>query len=40
MTREEWHDLNQEGFSKLFSKSAVKRAKYKGFKRNLDALKK
>ncbi len=40
MTRDEWHELDQEGFSKLFSKSAVKRTKFKGLKRNLDALKK
>lgn len=40
MTKDEWHNLDQETFSNLFRKSAVKRAKFKGLKRNLDALKK
>ena len=38
MTKEEWHDLTQEEFSIIFKKSAVKRTKYTGLRRNLDFL--
>jgi epoxyqueuosine reductase len=35
MEAEEWFDLTSETFSQLFSKSAVKRTKYAGLKRNI-----
>jgi len=35
MTRQEWYDLDEPGFKKLFSKSAVKRARFEGLRRNL-----
>ncbi len=38
MSRENWKELNEEQFKWLFKGSAVKRAKYSGLKRNLDAL--
>lgn len=34
----EWEDITQEVFSRVFSKSAVKRTKFKGLKRNIDFL--
>jgi len=36
---EEWHDMTEEVFSKVFKNSAVKRTKYKGLKRNLEFIK-
>lgn len=39
MTKEDWEALGQEQFSELFRKSAVKRTKFKGLKRNIDFLK-
>lgn len=39
MTRENWEQLEQEDFSKVFKKSAVKRTKFSGLKRNVDFLK-
>lgn len=39
MTKNEWEDLDQEVFSSLFQKSAVKRTKYQGLRRNIDFLK-
>jgi len=36
----DWQELTQETFSKIFSKSAVKRTKYAGLKRNIDFVKK
>jgi epoxyqueuosine reductase len=39
MSCEQWHKLDKENFDKLFRKSAVKRTKYEGLKRNLDFLK-
>ncbi len=39
MTKEHWEQLGQEDFSKLLQKSAVKRTKYSGLKRNIDFLK-
>ncbi len=39
MTRSEWLDLSEEVFQKVFRRSAVKRAKYSGLKRNIDFLK-
>ncbi|MBK22255.1 MAG: tRNA epoxyqueuosine(34) reductase QueG [Flavobacteriales bacterium] len=40
MTQKDWDHINQESFSKLFSKSAVKRTKLTGLKRNIAFLKK
>jgi len=39
LTKEDWHKLSEERFRELFKKSAVKRTKYKGLRRNLDFLK-
>ncbi len=39
MTRKDWDNIQQKTFSKLFTKSAVKRTKLSGLKRNLDFLK-
>ena len=38
MTRQEWHALDETHFKKLFSTSAVKRAKYEGLRRNIGLL--
>ncbi|WP_370631305.1 tRNA epoxyqueuosine(34) reductase QueG [Robertkochia aurantiaca] len=38
MDREEWFEITEETFRKVFRKSAVKRTKYKGLKRNLDFI--
>lgn len=40
MTKNDWDGLEQETFSKIFQKSAVKRTKFSGLKRNLNFLKK
>lgn len=40
MSKEDWYTLTEEDFDQIFKKSAVKRAKYSGLKRNLDFLKK
>jgi epoxyqueuosine reductase len=37
-TKQEWKDITQEVFSTVFRKSAVKRTKFTGLKRNLDFL--
>jgi epoxyqueuosine reductase len=34
-TKEEWENLSEEEFQSLFRKSAVKRTKYAGLKRNI-----
>ena len=39
MKKQDWFDLNKETFGKLFRKSAVKRTKFEGLKRNIDFLK-
>ncbi|MCF6364875.1 MAG: tRNA epoxyqueuosine(34) reductase QueG [Bacteroidales bacterium] len=39
MTKTEWHEITEDVFRKIFKKSAVKRTKFKGFKRNLDFVK-
>ena len=39
-SKSEWLEVGQETFSKVFSKSAVKRTKFKGFIRNLKFLEK
>lgn len=36
---EDWEDITEETFSKVFKNSAVKRTKYGGLKRNLDLVK-
>jgi epoxyqueuosine reductase len=38
MKKEEWFSLDKATFNKLFKKTAVKRAKFEGLKRNLDFL--
>ena len=38
MTVEQWHSLTEEDYRRLFSGSAVKRAKYTGLRRNIDLL--
>ncbi|HUR12795.1 MAG TPA: tRNA epoxyqueuosine(34) reductase QueG [Flavitalea sp.] len=38
-TSKEWEDLSEESFLKLFGKSALKRTKFEGVKRNLAFLK-
>jgi epoxyqueuosine reductase len=35
MTRKDWEEITEEVFKKLFKKSAVKRAKYAGVRRNI-----
>ena len=37
MTADDWKQLTKEEYLRLFRGSAVKRAKYDGFKRNIDA---
>ncbi len=39
MKKEEWYEITEDIFRKLFKKSAVKRTKFKGLKRNLDFIK-
>jgi len=39
MKKEEWHEITEEIFNKIFKDSPVKRAKYAGLKRNLEFLK-
>lgn len=38
MTKEKWQSLTEEEYRELFKGSAVKRAKFKGLKRNIDAV--
>lgn len=38
MTKADWEDLTEEVFQKVFRRSAVKRAKYGGLKRNIEFL--
>jgi epoxyqueuosine reductase len=38
MTRQDWYDLDEPQFNALFRKSAVKRAKFEGLKRNLKLM--
>ena len=38
MKKQDWYDLTEEVFDKVFKDSAVKRTKYSGLKRNLDFL--
>jgi len=39
MTKQDWHEITEDVFKKIFKRSAVKRTKYNGFIRNLDFLK-
>ena len=39
MSKDEWADITEDVFRKLFKKSAVKRTKFTGLKRNLDFIK-
>jgi epoxyqueuosine reductase len=39
MTKAEWLDISEDIFKEIFKKSAVKRTKYEGLKRNIDFLK-
>ena len=39
MSYKDWNNLDKELFMKLFKKSAIKRTKYEGLKRNIDANK-
>lgn len=39
LSKADWHDLTEEVFQELFRKSAIKRTKYDGLKRNIDFLK-
>ena len=39
MTKKDWEEITQEVFQQLFKKSAVKRTKYTGLKRNIEFLK-
>lgn len=39
MNKKEWHEITEEVFQQLFRKTAVKRTKYEGLKRNLKFLK-
>ncbi len=38
MTKADWQDITEEVFRKVFKKSAVKRTKFSGLKRNIDFL--
>ena len=38
MTKKDWEEITEEVFSKVFSKSAVKRTKFAGLKRNIHFL--
>jgi epoxyqueuosine reductase len=39
MDKNEWNQLQETTFNKIFTKSAVKRTKFKGLRRNIDFLK-
>ncbi|MHA7055988.1 tRNA epoxyqueuosine(34) reductase QueG [Aquimarina sp. M1] len=39
MTKKDWEEITQDVFSKIFQKSAVKRTKFSGLKRNIEFLK-
>lgn len=40
LNKSDWEDLTEEVFREIFRKSAVKRTKFKGLKRNIDFIKK
>ncbi|PKP24950.1 MAG: tRNA epoxyqueuosine(34) reductase QueG [Bacteroidetes bacterium HGW-Bacteroidetes-2] len=39
MSKNDWHEITEDVFLRIFQKSAVKRTKYKGLKRNINFLK-
>lgn len=39
LTKKDWEEITEDTFKKVFQKSAVKRTKYSGLKRNIDFLK-
>lgn len=39
MTKKDWEEITEDVFKKVFQKSAVKRTKFSGLKRNIDFLK-
>jgi epoxyqueuosine reductase len=39
MTKQDWEDITEETFRKVFKNSAVKRTKFEGLKRNIRFLK-
>jgi epoxyqueuosine reductase len=39
MSRDEWNEITEETFNKIFKNSAVKRTGYKGLMRNLNFIK-
>jgi epoxyqueuosine reductase len=39
MTKRDWEELTEDVFKKVFQKSAVKRTKFEGLKRNIEFLK-
>ena len=39
MNKSDWQELTEDTFKKVFKKSAVKRTKFAGLKRNIDFLK-
>ena len=38
MNRQDWLELTEDVFGRVFKKSAVKRVKFQGLKRNIEAL--
>jgi epoxyqueuosine reductase len=40
MSKKDWEEITEDVFGKVFQKSAVKRTKYEGLKRNISFLKK
>jgi epoxyqueuosine reductase len=40
MTEDDWDEITEEAFKRIFSRSALKRTGYKGIKRNLEFLRK
>jgi epoxyqueuosine reductase len=39
MTKNEWEEISIDIFNKIFGRSAVKRTKFSGLKRNIDFIK-
>ncbi len=39
MTKKNWEEITEDVFKKVFQKSAVKRTKFSGLKRNIEFLK-
>jgi epoxyqueuosine reductase len=35
MTKNDWHEITHDVFENLFKKSAIKRTKFEGLKRNI-----